>query len=409
MINKKTLVIFSLILAIIYHFVFYFGLYGYPFNESLTNINGLLALASALILIFVYITTNWRSDLKGNIMLKIFDLMILWIFICYFRSMLNINGAQEWKSFLFGNITGLSLFPPLFFVVGINLKYFSQVNMMLLIYCVLTWVFSLFFLHYFELQFFLLMPIFYIIVTYPMQSPRNRILTFIISVTIVVTSFTNRAGIMRIVFSYLIIVIYYIILNIKLNKKLINIIIFCVLMSPLYFIYQGINGENIFQVLSENNTQGTGQENLIADTRTDLYDEVLQDMQISKTFIFGKGINGGYVSDSFDTFNRTAAEVGFLQILLKSGIVGFLIYMALFISAIFKALNKSKNLFMKYLGLLLSFYVLMFFIENILAFNLFNIIIWIVVGMCHSERLRDLNDEEIRELFLNGRTLKVSE
>jgi len=242
-----------------------------------------------------------------------------------------------------------------------------------------------------------------------MQSPRNRILTFIISVTIVVTSFTNRAGIMRILFSYLIIVIYYIILNIKLNKKLINIIIFCVLMSPLYFIYQGINGENIFQVLSEDNVQGTGQENLIADTRTDLYDEVLQDMQISKTFIFGKGINGGYVSDSFDTFNRTAAEVGFLQILLKSGIVGFLIYMALFISAIFKALNKSKNLFMKYLGLLLSFYVLMFFMENILAFNLFNIIIWIVVGMCHSERLRDLNDEEIRELFLNGRTLKVSE
>lgn len=409
MINKKTLVIFSLILAIIYHFVFYFGLYGYPFNESLTNINGLLALASALILIFVYITTNWRSDLKGNIMLKIFDLMILWIFICYFRSMLNINGAQEWKSFLFGNITGLSLFPPLFFVVGINLKYFSQVNMMLLIYCVLTWVFSLFFLHYFELQFFLLLPIFYIIVTYPMQSSRNRILTFIISVTIVVTSFTNRAGILRILFSYLIIVIYYIILNIKLNKKLINIVIFCVLMSPLYFIYLGINGENIFQALSENNAQGTGQMNFIADTRTDLYDEVLQDMQISKTFIFGKGINGGYVSDSFETFNRTAAEVGFLQILLKSGIVGFLLYMTLFISAIFKALSKSKNLFMKYLGLLLSFYVLMFFIENILAFNLFNIIIWSVVGMCHSEGLRDLNDEEIKELFLNGRTLKISE
>jgi len=409
MINKKTLVIFSLILAIIYHFVFYFGLYGYPFNESLTNINGLLALASSLILIFLYIATNWRSDLKGDFMLKIFDLMILWIFICYFRSMLNINGAQEWKSFLFGDITGLSLFPPFFFVVGINLKYFSQVNMMLLIYCVLTWVFSLFFLHYFELQFFLLMPIFYIIVTYPMQSSRNRILTFIISVTIVFTSFTNRAGILRIFFSYLIIVIYYIILNIKLNKKLINIIIFCILMSPLYFIYQGINGENIFQTFSKNNAQGSGQENFIADTRTDLYDEVLQDMQISKTFIFGKGINGGYVSDSFETFNRTAAEVGFLQILLKSGIVGFLLYMALFISAIFKALNKSKNLFMKYLGLLLSFYVFMFFIENILAFNLFNIIIWIVVGMCHSEGLRDLNDEEIRELFLNGRTLKVSE
>ena len=130
--------------------------------------------------------------------------------------------------------------------------------------------------------------------------------------------------------------------------------------------------------------------------------EVFEDLKITKAFVFGKGINGGYVSNSFETLKREVVEVGFLQILLKSGILGFLLYITLIISAIFKALNKSKNLFMQFLALLLSGYVLMFFIENVIGFNLFNIIIWLVVGMCHSEELRGLNDKEIRELFLNG-------
>lgn len=37
-------------------------------------------------------------------------------------------------------------------------------------------------------------------------------------------------------------------------------------------------------------------------------------------------------------------EVSFLQILLKTGIVGFILYITIIVSAIFKALSKSKNL-----------------------------------------------------------------
>jgi len=44
----------------------------------------------------------------------------------------------------------------------------------------------------------------------------------------------------------------------------------------------------------------------------------------------------------------------------------------------------------------------MFFIENTLAFDLLNISTWFIVGMCHSDKLRALNDQEIKILFLNG-------
>ena len=220
---------------------------------------------------------------------------------------------------------------------------------------------------------------------------------------------TNRAGVLRISISYLIVIIFYLVLKMKVNKNLITAIVFLALIAPFYLLYLGVKGKDVFKmVLGENKMEGYRQENLRSDTRTFLYVDVFRDLKINKAFIFGKGMNAGYASHDFETFNRLAVEVGFLQVLLKSGIVGFLLYITLIISAIFKALNDSKNLFIQYLGLLLSGYVLMFFIENIVCYNLLNIVFWLTVGMCHSKELRGLNDEEIKDLFLNVRDLKVS-
>ena len=41
----------------------------------------------------------------------------------------------------------------------------------------------------------------------------------------------------------------------------------------------------------------------------------------------------------------------------------------------------------------------MIFIENQIAYNLLNVLIWVVIGMCHSEEMRKLTDKEIRSLF----------
>jgi O-antigen ligase len=244
------------------------------------------------------------------------------------------------------------------------------------------------------------MPVFYIIVTFPMQSKRDRILTFIIAVTVLITSITNRAGALRILISYLTIIIFYLVLKMKINKKFISVIVFLALITPFYLLYLGVSGQDVFKmVLGENKEEGYKQENLRSDTRTFLYVDVFRDLQLNRAFVFGKGINAGYASDDFETFNRLAVEVGFLQVLLKSGILGFLLYVLLIVTAIFKAINKSRNLFIKYLGMILSAYVVMLFIENMILYNLLNIIVWLIVGMCHSSELRELSDEEIKELF----------
>jgi len=399
MLNNKTLVAICLVLASGFHFIFYFGWYG-P-SKSIFIWNFIIAWGAVFLLLFFYALTNWKSGIKGKGVTAIFGVLILLLFIALIRSLLKVNDLSSLVRLLFDSYTGLSLFPILFFVIGSNSKYFLSINRILTVYCIVAFAISLAFLNYFELNIFLLMPISYLILTFPMQSNRNRILTLIISVVVIVVSWTNRAGVMRILISYVIVIIYYVISSFKVNKKLIRIVVFCILLLPFYFLYLGINGKNIFADISGDPTEDYSQSDLSVDTRTFLYYEVFQDLKFNNAFVFGKGIDGGYASEIFQTFSRSTVEVGFLQILLKTGIVGFLAYFAMLFSAIFKALGRSKSIFMKSLGLLLSSYVLMLFIENSIAFNLLNVSIWLVVGMCHSRELLNLNDEELKKLYSN--------
>lgn len=407
MFSKKQLIIISFVLAILFHFVFHFSLYGPPINIFKSYPKYLLALGSVLVMIFLYFGTYWRSDLKGSFIIRLYDLLIIWIFICFFRSLLKMNEANDLVPFLFSNYMGISLFPILFFVVGVSIRYFFIINKILSVYLILVTLVSFFLLGYFELQIFLLMPIFYLLLTIPLRKSAGWLFVVLVSVSLIVVSLTNRAGILRILISYSIVLVYYIMLNVKINRKLLNLVVFCILMVPIVSLYLGINGKSVFQTILGDDTQPYSQMNPYADTRTFLYFEVFQDLKFNNAFIFGKGLNAGYASEAFETYSRDMVEVGFLQILLKTGIVGFLLYISVVVSAIYKSLGKSKNLFMKSMGLLLASYVLMIFIENIIAYNILNVIIWIVVGMCHSEELRGLSNKQIKNLFRNSYSMDV--
>jgi len=399
MFSKKQLVIISFILALLFHFAYYFNEYG-PYISVLRGFRIYwLALGSSLIMIFLYFATYWRSDLKGSSSSIPYDLLIIWIFVCFFRSALDVKGLGQLRDLLFNTYLGLSLMPVFFFIVGVNFNYFFSVNRLLTIYLIIVSIISLPFINYSEIQLFLLYPIFYLILTIPLRQNQGKLLIIVVSIFLLAISLTNRSGILRILISYCIVAAYYALEYIRVNKKLLNFIVFCILMIPVVSLILALQGQSIFQMVLGSDTIDYSQLNPYADTRTFLYYEVFQDLSYNKAFTFGKGIDAGYSSIAFETYNRSMVEVGFLQILMKTGIVGLLLYASVIISAIFKSLSKSNNLFIKSLGLLLASYLLLIFIENVIAFNLLNIIIWIVVGMCHSPKLRGLSNEGIRNVF----------
>ena len=399
MFSKKQLILGSLILALTFHFVFYFNEYG-PGLGILENMAiYLFAFGSIALMFFVYLATNWRYDLKGKPVLWFFEFLFIWIIISFVRSLLEIGSTEELKRYLLSNYMAISLFPVLFFIVGINAKYFYSVNRIIFIYTVLTVSISLPYITLFELMLFLTYPVFFVIITYPLRSSFGKLLLVLFSVLIVIFSLTNRAGILRILLSFSAVIAFYLMAYARLSRKWINTLVICILMVPIISLYMGVKGQSVFQLALGENERSYSQLDPYADTRTFLYFEVFQDLRMNHAFMFGKGMNAGYYSEAFQTYQRPIVEVCFLQVLLKTGIVGFLLYIAIIISAIYKALSRSKSNFLKSLGLLLVGYTIMIFIENQIAYNLLNVLIWVVIGMCHSEELRRLNDKDIRLLF----------
>lgn len=318
-----------------------------------------------------------------------------------------MKSGAELEPFLFYNYLGISLFPVLFFIAGLNSGYFSLIIKILTVYVITAMVLSLFFFGYFELQVFLLMPIFFLILIIPIRKKWFGLLIFLISVGLVIISLTNRAGILRILMSYCILIVMFVVQTMKISKKLIKFVVFCLLLIPLLSLYFGLQGQSVFQfVLGD--TESYSQMNPYADTRTFLYYEVFQDLHANNAFLFGKGLNASYASEAFATYSRPVVEVGFLQMLLKTGIIGCILYFAVVLTAVSKALGRSKSYFMKSMGLLLTGYVIMFFVENIIAYNLLNIVIWIIIGMCYSVRMRELTDDEIRSLLIVKKISPVS-
>ncbi len=408
MFSKRQLILISYVLAVIFHFIFYFGGYGPSFANSQSKLIYLPALLSSFIMVFLYFFTYWRRDLDSTSSSILYDILIIWIFICFIRSVLEMTSLNELVPFLFYNYLGISLFPVLFFIAGINYRYYRPINRILSGYIIAGTFVSLLFVNYFELQVFILMPIFYIILTIPLRNSAGKIFVLAVTIMIIALSFTNRAGILRIIISASILLAFYLMQSVRISRSLIKGLVFAILLIPVVSMYFGLKGDSIFQVILGEDTQPYSQMNPYADTRTFLYYEVFQDLKINKALLLGKGLNATYASEAFQTFGRPMVEVGFLQILLKSGIVGVILYLAVIIRAIYLSLGKSTSVHLKSLGLLLSGYVIMLFIENVIAYNLLNVLVWIIVGMCYSPKLRALSDAEFKAMFGGPESIRLT-
>ena len=147
-------------------------------------------------------------------------------------------------------------------------------------------------------------------------------------------------------------------------------------------------------------------ENMLADTRTFLYQETLTSMNKHNSFLFGEGGCGKYESLAFKNdligAYRYGSEVGFLNTLLYSGIIGVLLYAFVFYKASRLAICQSNNVLAKLIGLFVIFRWDYFFVEEFTKFNTNFFFLWLMIGMCLSPTFRNMSDEEIENLIVNG-------
>lgn len=151
------------------------------------------------------------------------------------------------------------------------------------------------------------------------------------------------------------------------------------------------------------------------DSRSFLFTELFSDLNRNEQ-IFGRGSLGTYYSEFFEGINRwykllgnkgwrgdnvirITTEVGYLQMILKGGFVLLVLYSSLAFYAVFLALFRSNNKFIKRLG----FYILIILILSIIslrpAFTPTFILFWISIGTVLNKKYRIMSDNQINSLI----------
>lgn len=137
-------------------------------------------------------------------------------------------------------------------------------------------------------------------------------------------------------------------------------------------------------------------------TRTDVELYFYSDLK-TKDWIIGKGINGQYYCpDIFegqeDDF-RSYIETGYLQIILKGGIIQFFLFLLMAIPAVILGIFFSKNLLTKSAGIWVLIMLYGLYPATINTFSPRYLLLWIAIGICFSKKIRNLSDYHIQQIF----------
>jgi hypothetical protein len=211
---------------------------------------------------------------------------------------------------------------------------------------------------------------------------------FLSSLTTIV--FARRGGIvMNIVLISFVFLVYF--MTRKGVGKMKVFIYMLVLVLSMFALY--IFKNSLFEYLSYRGFE---------DTRSGVNIAVLS--QLDKTEqIFGKGVYGRYYfpieGDMFFNGWRYAVETGFLQMVLRGGYILAILYVLVLLIPAIKGLFLSRNIFCKAGGLYIIYGLISLYPHGIFELNFQFFIYWTLAVLCYSKKVRNLNDETIKQIF----------
>lgn len=374
-----------------------------------TNLLLILNLISSIGLLAISRKLPWKTKIpvRGLLVIQIFW---FWAFITFIRGVSNARDYWDWKVLFLGYLPSVVI--SLAVVLGINFDYSAKMfRFILLKLFPISFIFIPFALAYSD-EFYarLVMPVCLFILISPYLPKAQRILVITVAITSIAMDITYRANALRLVIPLMLFLLFY--FRLVLQSRWMNLVLAGLLCIPLIFLTLGVSGK--FNVFAENKLDyeksvvvqgGSGTSNISTDTRSFIYNEVFYSMsKRNSSFILGEGGGAGYQSEFFaDAIltekGRYRSEVGFLNTILYSGGIGVLLYaLVLFVPAYY-AINKSNNRICKMIGLFLATRWGLSFVEDIAQFDMNFFFLWLMIGLCLSNRFRAMTDTQIAIYF----------
>lgn len=259
---------------------------------------------------------------------------------------------------------------------------------------------------------FYLVPVSFILLFFSALKIQWKLILLLISIFVITADYGARSNVIKFSSSILLSLIYYI--RTLVPKKLIELI--RVLMFILPLVLFSLAATDIFNIFDtkdfvkkdyvdvKTNAEGEiVEEDLTADTRTFLYQEVLVSAKKNNSWWIGRSPARGNESESFGESDmsgrneRIGNEVAILNIFTWTGITGVILYLAILFNASYLAINYSNNFYSKILGLFIAFRWIYAWIEDVNYFNLNMVTLWLFIGLCFSKSFRKMNDEDVNQ------------
>lgn len=138
------------------------------------------------------------------------------------------------------------------------------------------------------------------------------------------------------------------------------------------------------------------------DTRTGVELYFYDDMK-TKDWIIGRGIEGKYFCPDIEenqlTNYRDAIETGYLNTILKGGLISLILYLLIAIPGIIKGIFYSKNVLSKSAGIWILMNIINSYPAIVNGFDLQYLLVWISIGICYSNKIRSMPEMAVQKIF----------
>lgn len=380
---------------------------GVPVISSLDNTT-LWWSISALILVVFFLSKQYFFDKRNDDNMLIIWMYLLWNVMCIVRGMFVAELYWDWKG-LIGNTMAL-LMPVIIFsstnkmVVQSLLAFYIKYALPLFLFfglIIRTDAFG-----------FYLIPVSFLLFFLPVLTKRQKILILCAAAVVLLSDLGARSNVIKFGIPFIILVIYY--FRNKISNKLMDVVRLSLFIIPLVFFILGVYG--VFNIFNTNeylkgeytsagvDEQGNRvEQDVVADTRTFLYVEVLESALNNNYWLAGRSPARGNDSDTFGEFGaeltgryeRLSNEIGLANIFTWTGVIGVILYFLIFFQASFLAVNKSRNIYTKMIGIYVAFRWLYSWVEDINNFTLNYFMLMLMIGTCFSHSFRNMTNQEI--------------
>lgn len=380
---------------------------GIPMAQNLDNTTFWWVI-DFMVLFAFFLSYRYFFDKRNQDNMLIVWVYLAWNIVCIIRGMFVAEIYWDWKG-LIENAKALLLPIAIFsltnkMVVQSLLSFFIKYG--LPFFVVIAVIAKT------DVWGFYLIPVSFLLLFLPAFTRRQKMILLIVALVVFVSDLGARSNVIKFGVPLIILIIYY--FRNVISVKIMEWSRIALFVLPLIFLILAVTG--VFNILNiqdymknEITATGTdwtgerGEQNLMEDTRTFLYIEILESAINNNYWLLGRTPARGNDSDSFGViiaeltgrYERLSNEIGLANVFTWTGIVGVILYSLIFFRASYLAINRSRNIYAKMLGIYVAFRWLYSWLEDVNNFTLNYFILMMLIGLCFSESFRSMSMRDV--------------